>query len=123
MRDPKTTYVTISGLPVRIELQWPFHSSQSGADWHSLHGRVWLDDGGPLHADVAVNLTQTIKEALPSLQPEHSEAVVTTARRKKLDAKQLDLLKGGNRHPVLFSTRHFDFKTRRLIFARANHAE
>ena len=119
MRDPATTYVTLNGLPVRIELQWPFHASQSGADWFSLHGRLWLDDGGPLHADVAVNLTQTIKEALPSLDPEHAEAVVVNALRKELDVRQLELLKSGKRQPVPVSSRHFNFKTRQLVFAAA----
>lgn len=120
MSGPNTTYVTLSGLPVRFELQWPFHLSQSGADWHSLHGRVWLDDGGALHADVAVNLTQTIKEALPSLEPEHAEAVVINAVRKDLDNKQLELLKSGKRQPVPVSSRHFNFKTSQLIFVRAD---
>jgi len=120
MRDPNTTYVTLSGLPVRFELQWPFHLSQSGADWYSLHGRVSLDDGGPLHAEVAINLTQTIKEALPSLEPEHAEAVVINAVRKDLDNKQLELLKSGKRQPVPVSSRHFNFKTNQLIFVRAD---
>ncbi|HKD92797.1 MAG TPA: hypothetical protein VKB56_12880 [Terriglobales bacterium] len=120
MRDPNTTYVTLSGLPVRFELQWPFHLSQSGADWYSLHGRVSLDDGGPLHADVAINLTQTIKEALPSLEPEHAEAVVINAVRKDIDNMQLELLKSGKRQPVPVSSRHFNFKTNQLIFVRAD---
>src|SRR5205085_1194935 len=80
-------YVTLSGLPIRIELAWPFHASTSGADWFSLHGRVWLDDDSGLHADVAVNLTQVIKEALPSLGPEHAESGVVNAVRKDLDAR------------------------------------
>ena len=122
-RDPSTTYVTLSGLPLRMELQWPFRPSQSGADWHSLHGRVWLDDGGPLHADVAVNLTQTIKEALPSLEPEHAEAVVVNALRKELDIRQLELLKSGKRQPVPVSSRHFNFKTRQLVFAKAGEQQ
>lgn len=120
MTDSNSTYVTLSGLPVRFELEWPFHLSQSGADWHSLHGGVWLDDGGALHADVAVNLTQTIKDALPSLEPHHAEAVVINAIRKDLDNKQLELLKSGKRQPVPVSSRHFNFKSSQLIFARAD---
>ncbi|MBV8207925.1 MAG: hypothetical protein JO041_14135 [Acidobacteria bacterium] len=123
MAGSELTYVTLAGLPVRFELQWPFHLSQSGSDWHSLHGRVWLDDGGPLHADVAVNLTQTIKEALPSLEPGDAQAVVINAIRKDLDLKQLELLKSGKRQPVPVSSRHFNFKTGRLIFARADDSQ
>jgi len=123
MRDASTTYVTLSGLPVRMELEWPFHASQSGADWFSLHGRLWLDDGGVLYADVAINLTQTIKEALPSLQPEVTEPVVVNALRKELDVRQLELLKSGKRQPVAVSSRHFNFKTRQLVFASASQEQ
>jgi hypothetical protein len=124
-RDASTTYVTLGGLPLRIELEWPFHPSQSGADWFSLHGRVWLDDGGAslLHADVAVNLTQTIKEALPSLAPEHAGPVVINALRKEFDVYQLELLKSGKRQPVPVSSRHFNFKTRQLVFAKATEPQ
>ncbi len=59
--------VTLHGFPVRIELQWPFHRSGGGSDWHVMHGTVRLADGGPLHAEIALNLAQTIKEVLPSL--------------------------------------------------------
>jgi len=119
--DSHTRVVTLAGLPLRVELTWPFHASTSGADWFSLHGRVSLDDDSGLHADVAVNLTQTIKEALPSLDPEHAEAAVINAIRKDLDSKQLELLRSGKRQPVPVSSRHYDFKAKKLIFARASN--
>jgi len=34
------TYVTLNGLPLQIELKWPFHKSGSGADFFVLHGDV-----------------------------------------------------------------------------------
>ena len=119
-------YITLSGLPLRIELEWPFHPSQSGADWFSLHGRVWLADGreghpdSGLHADVAVNLTLVIKEALPSLEPAHAESAVINAVRKELDVRQLELVKSGKRQPVPVSSRQYDFKRKRMVFARAD---
>jgi hypothetical protein len=119
MRNPKAPFVTLSGLPLRMELQWPFHSSTSGADWFSLHGRAWLDDDSGLHADVAINLTQTIKDALPSLEPEHAESAIVNAIRKEFDVLQLELLKSGKRQPVTVSSRHYWFKQNRLIFAKA----
>ena len=54
-------------MPVRIELQWPFHRSEGGSDWYVLHGTLHLADGGRLHADIALNLAQTVREVLPSL--------------------------------------------------------
>lgn len=126
MRNSLAPYITLSGLPLRFDLEWPFHASQSGADWFSLHGRVWLADGreghpdSSLHADVAVNLTQVIKEALPSLEPTHAESSVVNAVRKELDVRQLELAKSGKRQPVPISSRHYDFKRQRPIFARAD---
>ena len=126
MRSPNAPYITLSGLPVRIDLEWPFHASTSGADWFSLHARVWLADardGQPdsgLHAEVAVNVSQTIKEALPSLEPQHAESAAVNAIRKELDVRQLELLKSSKRIPVHVSSRVYDFKRQRLIFARAD---
>lgn len=126
MRNPNAPYITLSGLPVRIDLEWPFHASTSGADWFSLHARVWLSDGrsgqsdSGLHADVAVNVSQTIKQALPSLEPQHAESAAVNAIRKQLDIGQLELLKSSKRIPVHVSSRFYDFKRQRLIFARAD---
>ncbi len=55
--------VTLHGMPVHIELQWPFHPSGGGSDWYVLHGTLRLADGGPLYADIALNLAQTIRGA------------------------------------------------------------
>jgi len=126
MRSPNAPYITLTGVPVRIDLEWPFHASTSGADWFSLHARVWLADGrdgqpdSGLHADVAVNVSQTIKEALPSLEPQHAESAAVNAIRKELDVRQLELLKSSKRIPVHVSSRVYDFKRQRLIFARAD---
>jgi len=126
MRSPNAPYVTLSGLPVRIELEWPFHASTSGADWFSLHASVWLADGrdgqpdSGLNAEVAVNVSQVIKEALPSLEPQHAESAAVNAIRKELDVGQLELLKSSKRIPVHVSSRFYDFKRQRLIFARAD---
>ena len=73
--------VTVRGLPVRLELQWPFHRSEGGSDWYVLHGRMWLADGGDLHADIALNLSESINEVLPSRDGELAFWVaVNTAR-------------------------------------------
>ncbi len=57
--------VSLHGLPVRMELQWPFHR-RGRQRLARVHGRLKLADGGELHADVALNLSQSINEVLPS---------------------------------------------------------
>ena len=60
----KKIWVTLKGLPLTIRLQWPFHPSTSGADFWVLHGDICLEGSGGLHAPVAVNLSQTVREVI-----------------------------------------------------------
>jgi len=113
------TSVTLHGLPVRIELQWPFHRSEGGSDWHVVHGNVRLNDGGVLHADIALNLAQTIKEVLPSLDSDLAFWVAVNTARKALDEKQLELLKSGKRQPVPVSSRCYSIRHQHFTFANA----
>jgi hypothetical protein len=108
--------MTLRGLPVRVELQWPFHPSEGGSDWHVLHGRLWLADGGELHADVALNLSQSINEVLPSRDGELAFWVSVNTARKALDDKQLQLLKSGKRQPVPVSSRCYSLRTQQFTF-------
>jgi len=116
-------YLTLAGLPVAIQMQWPFHGSGSGGDFYLLHGTMTLQDGSGLHADVAVQLSQTFKEQLPSLERQDSETAVVNALRKELDRKQLELLKSGKKQPVPISSRHYNIKNHKLVFAKADDAQ
>src|SRR3954453_22614232 len=123
-QNPKPdAYLTLAGLPVTIEMQWPFHGSGSGGDFYLLHGRMNLEDGSGLHADVAVQLSQTFKEQLASLERQDSESAVVNALRKELDRKQLELLKSGKKQPVPISSRHYSIKNHKLVFAKADDAQ
>src|SRR3954465_11260988 len=116
-------YLTLAGLPVTIQMQWPFHGSGSGGDFYLLHGTMTLQDGSGLHADVAVQLSQTFKEQLHSLDRQDSESAVVNALRKELDRKQLELLKSGKKQPVPISSRHYSIKNHKLVFAKADDAQ
>lgn len=118
-----TVFVTLSGLPVFIDLQWPFHQASSGADFFVLHSNLRLADGSGLHALAAVNMSLTVKEVLPSLDPQHTEGPVINALRKELDRKQLELLKSPKLVPVHFSSRYYDFKRQRWAFPAAGDDE
>ena len=111
--------MTLTGLPLTIELEWPFHRSTSGADFWVLHGDVRLEGSDGLHAPMAVNLSATVREVMPSLEPKDAEAPVINALRKEVDKRQIEFLKSGKLKPVAFSSRHYDFKRQKWVFGKA----
>ncbi len=116
-------YVTLSGLPLSFDLKWPFHGSTSGADFSVLHADVRLGGSAGLHALVAVNLSVTVRDVLPSLDPKDTEAPVINALRKEADRRQLEFVKSGKLVPVQFSSRHYDFKRNKWVFGKAGDEE
>src|ERR1700733_7599749 len=115
----KKIWVTLTGLPLTMELQWPFHRSTSGAVFWVLHGDIWLENSDGLHAPVAVNLSATVREILPSLEPKDTEAPVINALRKEVDNRQMEFVKSGKKVPVNFSSRYYDFKRAKWVFGKA----
>jgi hypothetical protein len=115
----KTIYVTQSGLPLSFRLDWPFRPASSGADFHVLHTEITLENSGGLRALVAVNLSVTLREVLPSLEAKDAEAPVINALRKDVDHKQIEFVKSGKLVPLPFSSRHYDFKRSQWVFGRA----
>jgi hypothetical protein len=116
----KKIWVTLKGLPLTLQLEWPFHQSTSGADFFVLHGDIRLEGSEGLHAPVAVNLSQTVREVMPSLEPKDAEAPVINALRKEVDRRQIEFLKSGKLLPVPFSSRHYDFKRQQWVFGKAS---
>jgi hypothetical protein len=115
----KKIWVTLTGLPLTVKLNWPFHQSTSGADFWVLHGDIGLEGSEGLHAPIAVNLSQTVKEVMPSLEPKDAEAPVINALRKEVDRRQIEFLRSGKLLPVPFSSRHYDFKRQQWVFGKA----
>lgn len=113
-------YVTSIGLPLLIDLKYPFHKSGSGADFWVIHGDVRLGNSDGLHAPVAVNLSATVREVLPSLEPQDTEGPIINALRKEVDRRQLEFLKSGKLVPVQFSSRYYDFKRNKWVFGHAS---
>lgn len=108
--------VTLHGLPLSITLEWPFKPSTAGADFSVLHGDIRLEDGRGLHALVAAQVTQTVREVLPSLDAKATESPVVNTLRKAVDTKELEFLKSPKRLPVPISSRAYDFKRNRWAF-------
>ena len=119
----KNIYVTLSGLPLTFDLKWPFHPSNSGADFWVLHADLQLQNTAGLHAPVAVNLSATVREVVPSLEPKDVEGPVINSLRKDVDRRQLEFVKSGKLVPVNFSSRHYDFKRSKWVFGKASEEE
>jgi hypothetical protein len=117
--ENRTSYVTLAGLPLSIELRWPFHKSTSGGDFHVLHGVVTLADGNGLHANVSVHLSAAIQELLISLEPRDVEPIVVSALRKWTDRKELEFIKSTKLQPLPLSSRFIFFKTKQWHFEDA----
>lgn len=115
----KKLYISMEGLPLSFDLRWPFHKSTSGSDWSVLHGIVRVESTNGLHALVAVNLSATIRELMPSLEPKDAEAPVINALRKEIDRKQVEFSASSKLLPIYFSSRHYDFKRKRWAFEKA----
>jgi hypothetical protein len=116
----KTIYVTQSGLPLSFKLDWPFRPASSGADFHVLHSEIKLENSDGLRALVAVNLSVTLREILPSLEAKDTEAPIINALRKDVDRKQIEFVKSGKLVPLPFSSRHYDFKRSQWVFGKAS---
>lgn len=119
----RIVYVSLTGLPLTFELKWPFHKSTSGADFWVLHADLRLENSASLHAPVAVNLSATVREVLPSLEPQHVEGPVINSLRKEVDRRQLEFLKSGKLVPVHFSSRYYDFRRSKWVFGKASDQE
>jgi hypothetical protein len=120
---PRKIYVTLSGLPLSFHLEWPFRKSTSGADFFVLHADIRLENTAGLHALVAVNLSATVREVVPSLEARDIEGPVINALRKEVDRRQLEFVKSGKLVPVQFSSRHYDFRHGKWIFGKASDDE
>src|SRR5215467_7279913 len=119
----KQIYITLAGLPLTFHMEWPFHKSTSGADFWVLHVDIRLENSAGLHAPVAVNLSATVREVMPSLEPEDTEGPVINTLRKEVDRRQIEFVKSGKLVPVHFSSRHYDFKRNKWVFGKASEEE
>lgn len=119
----KTIYVTRTGLPLSFKLEWPFRHATSGADFDVLHTVITLENSDGLGARVAVNLSVTLREVLPSLEPKGAEAAVINALRKEVDQKQIEFVKSGKLVPLPLSSRHYNFKLNKWAFGKASDEE
>jgi hypothetical protein len=121
--NDKTIYITRTGLPLSFKFDWPFRHATSGADFEVLHAEITLEHSGNLRALVAVNLSATLREVLPSLEQKDTEGPIINALRKHIDHLQIEFLKSAKLVPLPLSSRHYDFKHGQWVFGQATDDE
>ena len=119
----KVIYITQTGLPLSFHFDWPFHHATSGADFDVLHAEITLENSQNLRARVAVNLSATLREVLPSLDQKDTEGPVINALRKEVDSKQIEFQRSPKLVPLPLSSRHYNFKTNHWAFGKASDQE
>ncbi len=119
----RPAYLTLSGLPLTFEFQWPFHKSTSGADFWVLHGIAYLEDGSGLRSDFSIHLTQTMHPMMPDMNAGTALPYVINVVRRMVDTKDLEFLRSGKRQPIDLSSRFKNFKTGAWRFASASDDE
>jgi hypothetical protein len=119
----RSAYLTLSGLPLTFEFQWPFHKSTSGADFWVLHGVAFLEDGSNLRSDFSIHLTQTMHPMMPGMDADTALPYVINVVRRMVDTKDLEFLRSGKRQPIDLSSRFKNFKTNAWHFASAKNDE
>jgi hypothetical protein len=127
LRNPRPDCgVTLGGLPIAFgQFEWPFHTSNSGADTYIVHGQLHLADGGAhnLHAKVAASVTLTFADFVPAMEQPYSENFIYNAIRKTVDYGQLEFLKSGNRQPVPVTTRYWSRWQNKFVFTETTEEE
>ena len=120
LRNPRPDcYVTLAGLPIRFDsFAWPFHRSTSGADTYLVHGVAHLEDSAttPLLAKIAASMTVTFAEIVPAPEQPYAETFIYNAIRKTLDQGQIEMIKSGNRQPVMVTTRYYSRWQKKFVF-------
>ena len=120
MDEAKKIWMTLTGLPLTIELESLLPRLTSGADFWVLHGDVRLEGSDGLHAPMAVNSSADGAGGdAGRLEPKDAEAPVINALRKEVDKRQIEFLKSGKLKPGAVSSWHYDFKRQKWVFGKA----
>lgn len=111
-------YVTLHGLPLTFQLQFPFHPSAGGSDYFVLHGNVALENGSGTYAEVSVHLSQVVKNVI-GVDCDRALAAAINSIRKTVDTKDIEFLKSTKKQPVHLSSRMWSIVQEKFTFHAA----
>ena len=120
-------YATMSGIPVRFRIEFPFRMSTGGGAFEFVHVVTESGIDAIVEAKFSVHLTDTIAVNIVSLESIVTEPLVINAVRKFIDTKQAVFHSKGQ-HPVdlqvvTIESSAYDYKAKRFVYHRATDEE
>jgi hypothetical protein len=120
-------YATMSGIPVRFRIEFPFRRSTDGGSYEFVHVLTESGTETVFEAKFSVHLTHTIAGQVVSMESVITEPLVVNAVRKFIDTKQAVFHPQGE-HPVelqvvTIESSAYDYKAKRFVYYRAAEKE
>jgi hypothetical protein len=120
-------YATMSGIPVRFHIEFPFRMSTEGGSFEFVHVVTESGIDTIVEAKFSVHLTHTIAVSIVSLESIVTEPLVINAVRKFIDSKRAVFHSQGQ-HPVdlqvvTIESSAYDYKAKRFVYHRATDEE
>jgi hypothetical protein len=120
-------YTTMSGIPVRFRIRFPFVMSTEGGSFNFVHVVVESGIDTIVEARFSVHLTHTIAVNIVTLESIVTEPLVINAVRKFIDLKQA-VFHAQGKHPVdlqivTIESSAYDYMAKRFVYNRPTDEE
>lgn len=100
----ENAFMTLSGVPLQVEISWPLRRSPDGRDGLFVRVGTAVRVFGGKEANFALFISGTLQViAFPTLVPVLTESAVLNAVRKAIDAGQVTFYDSG-KHPITLQT-------------------
>jgi hypothetical protein len=117
-------YMTLSGIPIRFEIRFPFRRSVSGASVYSVWVVVRSGWDEVLESNFTVSITDTVAVNLASLESVITESLVVNSVRKYLDTKKVKFHReAAGVQDIVIGSSAFDWKPKKFTFHKCNEEQ
>jgi hypothetical protein len=120
-------YATMSGIPTRLRIGFPFRTRTPANSFESVHVLVQSGTDPVFEARLSVDLTEEAAINIASFESIVTETLVVNAVRKSVDSKQAVFYQKGDHpeqiQPVTIASSDYDHKAKRFTYCRATEEE
>jgi len=121
-------HMTLSGIPIDLDIEWPFRSPPDGRDGHIVSITCHIRPLENIQTRLSVGLSRTVEVgAVPILERILTESITVNAVRKAVDSGSIrfsppeqDVV---GLQKVMVSSADYDYKARRFNFAKPSEEE